>query len=350
MSTASPNPPAIDGVLPGPTAPAATPAATPVAAPAIFPESAPAGARARLLASGVTLLFTLMVFGAAVGIGWVGQGRDESFLSAAAAPLLVAAALWAVMLVGSVAGTAASPGQWVLGLCHVDEVTGEPAPRRALVKEVALVGLAAVTLVVGVLALLRPPTGNRDGGQNALDRWAGTRVVRRSDREGFSDGSGFLGSLLQTQPNERLVLPAAATVGNNQGLRLAAADALPPDTAPAPVASGSSVSEVEIVLDHGTRLLADRAWVLGRNPRPQPGHLDAQPFVVPDVDKTLSKSHLVLAPAPGGVLVTDLYSTNGVSLRLPDGSEQPVAAGRTTFAATGCTVVFGVRTLQVRAC
>lgn len=227
-------------------------------------DPAPHGLRvgAGLLTAGFTALVGLVAWG-------IGAPNGHLLW-----PLLTAAVLWAGMVLALVLSTAATPGQWALGLATVD-----------------------------------PATGRRDG--------------RLALRRG--------GELVQW----RRLRPAEPTV---EAALIGDAGLLPPG------------ARHQVLIDLGTRIELDRPWVLGRNPTPPPSHPTATPFLVPDTDRTLSKSHLVLVPAPGGVEVTDLYSMNGVTVTLPDGRLQPVEAGRSVFAPVGATITWGARTMQVLPC
>lgn len=280
----------------------------------------------RIVSGLLTALFTVMVVGIGVGIGWMSRasGSWHDILAAVVVPGLVAGIIWLLMVLALLAGSAATPGQWVLGVGTVDRSTGRPSGRRAIVKETLLVVLGLLTAGVAPLVLLwwrNPATG-----ENQLDRWAGTLVVQRRGAGVPSEGAGFLAGLLHTQAQPRL------------------------EPAQPPVAASPQGARGRLVLDQGATLPLDRSWVLGRNPVPQRSHPGAQPFLVPDLDKTLSKSHVVLVPVPTGVEVTDLYSTNGVSVTLPGGAVQVVGPGRSILAPLGSTITWGARTMEVQAC
>ncbi|MDT0200344.1 hypothetical protein [Nocardioides sp. AE5] len=117
---------------------------------------------------------------------------------------------------------------------------------------------------------------------------------------------------------------------------------------PVPVQPTPAPSGV-LELDQGTRLPLDRWWVLGRSPVAPPERTDATPFAVPDAMKSLSKTHLAVGPAPGGAMVVDVHSVNGVRIRRPSGGMVVLVPGVPATAEWGSTVEYGLRTLVVRA-
>ena len=83
------------------------------------------------------------------------------------------------------------------------------------------------------------------------------------------------------------------------------------------------------------------ATVIGRSPaRPlhRPG-IELLPL--PDVTKSLSKSHAVVEPEGDTLTIEDLGSTNGVVILGDDGSEIDVPTGRRTPLATGTVLALG---------
>ena len=56
--------------------------------------------------------------------------------------------------------------------------------------------------------------------------------------------------------------------------------------------------------------------VVGRDPRNISAYPQAQRVSIFDPSRSVSKTHALLVPVPGGVWVTDLHSTNGTRLRL----------------------------------
>ncbi len=103
-----------------------------------------------------------------------------------------------------------------------------------------------------------------------------------------------------------------------------------------------------VVLDTGTALPLTGPIVIGRDPLAPPSHPSAAPVPLADTAKSISKTHLLVAPAHSGVLVMDLHSINGVAVRLPDGDEATLTAGDPMVVPAASTVTFGERSLEVR--
>lgn len=98
-----------------------------------------------------------------------------------------------------------------------------------------------------------------------------------------------------------------------------------------------------IVLDTGDRITVHGTTLIGRAPAS-----DGSAHLVPIADETrsVSKTHLVLAPARRGLLVTDQGSTNGSAI-VRAGNEQVLVPGETAELRAGDTVRFGDRSFTV---
>ncbi len=129
--------------------------------------------------------------------------------------------------------------------------------------------------------------------------------------------------------------------------------------APAPVAEdpvqieagrapASRPATLTVVLDTGAALPLTGPIVIGRDPLAPPSHPGAAPVTLPDLAQSISKTHLLVAPAHSGVLVMDLHSVNGVAVRLPGGDEATLTAGAPMVVPPASTVTFGERSLEVR--
>lgn len=148
--------------------------------------------------------------------------------------------------------------------------------------------------------------------------------------------------------------------------RRSAPDVVPPLApssaflAPAPVAEDPVLTEaprapvsrpappLTVVLDTGAALPLTGPIVIGRDPLAPPSHPGAAPVTLPDLAQSISKTHLLVAPAHSGVLVMDLHSVNGVAVRLPGGAEATLTAGAPMVVPPASTVTFGERSLEVR--
>jgi FHA domain-containing protein len=69
-----------------------------------------------------------------------------------------------------------------------------------------------------------------------------------------------------------------------------------------------------LTMPDGTRVPIEQATVIGRNPTPTPDAPGAVLRALADPQRSLSKSHALLVPSSGTLLVTDLFSTNGVAI------------------------------------
>ncbi len=131
----------------------------------------------------------------------------------------------------------------------------------------------------------------------------------------------------------------------------------PPPDAPAPVTvlgtplppTGASVATGwRLVLPGGAEVLLDRPVLLGRDPVAPEGVRGAHPIAVRDPEKTVSKTHALLTPEPGGVRVRDLHSTNGTTLVLQAG-RAPVPADGDVLVARPADLLLGRFAVRIEA-
>lgn len=101
-----------------------------------------------------------------------------------------------------------------------------------------------------------------------------------------------------------------------------------------------------VVLDDGTRIVLDGPVVLGRNPLAPAGYPGARCIPVVDTSMRVSKTHLVLVPADGGVTVVDLGATNGLLLEM-DGMKAKLAADQSHALPANALLHFGGRSLRL---
>ncbi|MBE6481623.1 MAG: FHA domain-containing protein [Actinomyces ruminicola] len=66
--------------------------------------------------------------------------------------------------------------------------------------------------------------------------------------------------------------------------------------------------------DGGSPILLTAPTVVGRDPANISEYPGAKHVSLPDVSRSISKTHAALAPVPGGLWVTDLHSTNGTRI------------------------------------
>lgn len=113
--------------------------------------------------------------------------------------------------------------------------------------------------------------------------------------------------------------------------------AVPPPTAPV---ADESVPTDAVVLrfDSGAVQWFRGTCVVGRNPAAEPG---VATVAVPDLSRTLSKTHVALVQADGVVVIRDLGSTNGTSVIRSDASFEDLLPGVDLAVPAGTTVRIG---------
>lgn len=125
-----------------------------------------------------------------------------------------------------------------------------------------------------------------------------------------------------------------AVAGSGPGAGFAA---VPPPSAPV---GDESVPADAVVLrfDSGALHWFRGTCVIGRNPEAEPG---VATVAVPDLSRTLSKTHVALVQAHGTVVLRDLGSTNGTSVTRTDASFEDLVPGVDLAVAAGTTVRIG---------
>ncbi len=118
----------------------------------------------------------------------------------------------------------------------------------------------------------------------------------------------------------------------------------PQQAAPRP--SFASAPTLAIIVDDGQRIEVNAQIVLGRAPEQTPA--DAQAIAIADSTRSLSRTHLRVAPADGEALwIEDAFSANGTRLQAPDGSTQPLPRGQRVKVPVGTVLLLGERRLSV---
>ena len=118
----------------------------------------------------------------------------------------------------------------------------------------------------------------------------------------------------------------------------------PQQAAPRP--SFASAPTLAIIVDDGQRIEVNAQIVLGRAPEQTPA--DAQAVAIADSTRSLSRTHLRVAPADGEALwIEDTFSANGTRLQAPDGSTQPLPRGQRVKVPVGTVLLLGERRLSV---
>ena len=97
--------------------------------------------------------------------------------------------------------------------------------------------------------------------------------------------------------------------------------------------------------DTGEQVELTGGVVVGRLPEERPG---ARPLPIDDPALSISKTHVLLRPAPAGVEVVDQGSTNGTSIQGAHGAQR-LEPGVVGLARPGDVVRFGDRFVRVRA-
>lgn len=112
-----------------------------------------------------------------------------------------------------------------------------------------------------------------------------------------------------------------------------------PTPAPAPVLPPSAQpiapqdGPLTLVLDSGQRVSLNGGLLIGRNPSNAVGSIQHELLALPDLSRTLSKTHALIEWVGGEIWVTDLGSTNGTAL-----------LGTADTAAPGDALAAGIRT------
>lgn len=264
----------------------------------------------------------------------------------------------------------ATLGSRILGLCAVDPGSLEPSGfGRAFLRGLVLV-VAGIVPVLGPLVLLASSTWaaspwrrgwlDEIGRAVFLDVRAGldprdATALRRARRAAelarvpppttlpsLATGADGSASFVPAERLRASVVMAASTYQETT-VDPVTADALPVG-AVAPPADRPPSTPAELVADDGTRVVVRSSTVVGRDPSPADGH---GALAIPDPGFSMSKAHALVELDAGGLLITDLRSSNGTSSVAPDGSTSPIGDER-ALVPWGSTVVFGRLRFQVR--
>ena len=120
------------------------------------------------------------------------------------------------------------------------------------------------------------------------------------------------------------------------------APAAPASAAPAPQPRSTGLG---LRLDTGELIPVSEPVLLGRDPDLS-GHTGARPIRIADATRSLSKTHALVRPAPGGIELVDCQSTNGCAL-IRGGVEHELPGGGAALVALGDTIRLGDRTADV---
>lgn len=101
----------------------------------------------------------------------------------------------------------------------------------------------------------------------------------------------------------------------------------------------SLFAHLRLLVDDGNIHIIHHAAIIGRNPLPSPDQRFSL-IVVPDLTRTISKSHLAVEVGKDGVTVTDLRSANGTRVI---GNDEPLAPRQPMLVQWGSTLLLGER-------
>ena len=127
-----------------------------------------------------------------------------------------------------------------------------------------------------------------------------------------------------------------------------------PTTAPKPAATATnsttasasaSASYAALLLDTGQSIPVNRTIVLGRAPSPQ--RATDSPIPVEAQTRSLSRTHVRLAPSEGGITIEDLNSANGTRARSPNGQTHTLVPGQPIELPMNSQLLLGERLISV---
>ena len=145
------------------------------------------------------------------------------------------------------------------------------------------------------------------------------------------------GPAVPARPSEASAMPKVPQAPTPQA-------SAPQQAAPRP--SFTSAPTLAIIVDDGQHIEVNAQIVLGRAPEQTPA--DAQAIAIADSTRSLSRTHLRVAPADGEALwIEDTFSANGTRLQAPDGSTQPLPRGQRVKVPLGTVLLLGERRLSV---
>ena len=139
---------------------------------------------------------------------------------------------------------------------------------------------------------------------------------------------------------------SAQNAGQQTHTQPVAPQPAPATSAPASVPAFAQAAPLAIIVDDGQRIEVNAPIVLGRAPEQTPS--DARAVAIADSTRSLSRTHLRVAPADGDAMwVEDTFSANGTRLQAPDGTTQPLPRGERVKVSLGTVLLLGERKLSV---
>ena len=144
-----------------------------------------------------------------------------------------------------------------------------------------------------------------------------------------------------------IAAPGFAAPGNAAPTFAAPVDAAPSLAVPVDAVPAQTVTGWQLRLADGQRMPVTGSLVFGRDPSPVTRRASTMVSVV-DPARSVSKSHaLVELSADGDLSITDLHSTNGVSLVGADGSRTELDPGIRTPVLAGTRMMLGEFAVEV---
>ena len=300
-----------------------------------------------------------------------GLTRTLSYLTDLACIVVVAGPLWRLLYSPVLTGiaivelvavltllrarTGRTPGALLSGTVAVaDGSDHAPGLKRQLVRTALMILLHVTVVGPLVVSFL-----SRDG-RDLVDRVAGTAVLdlrSEKSRPGSGDGDEETEEPLpRGQENSSFPVPgapvspsspapAASPLTPRRAASREPAPAAPPGNTPATGPTGlPGTVQAWLVVDSGQREKVDSVLVVGREPTGTNGE---RRLVIPDPTNSISRTHLRLGPASGGVWVEDAASTNGTVVRNAAGAVAHLVRGRRTLLPPGTTIIMGERTMMI---
>lgn len=225
-------------------------------------------------------------------------------------------------------------------------------------------GVGLLLLLLGVLAAMFCLVSNGRSG-----RWLGGWITRTRTVDSLTatplGSSGLLKrivtragrglsciDLLNGRDPLRAVFVPLAPRAIAPAERAAAAELPQAPRTPAAVPAAAAPlhdGPLTLVLDSGQRVSLNGGLLIGRNPSNAVGSIQHELLALPDLSRTLSKTHALIEWAGGEIWVTDLGSTNGTALLGAPETEAPgeaLPAGIRTPVPERWTLALGDRSLS----
>lgn len=194
----------------------------------------------------------------------------------------------------------------------------------------ALLAVAAVLLVLADLARTGRSPGLRASGLRTVDRQTALPALRA-----VLPGLGLTADLRRGR-DPLLVVPTSA---------LPSGPAQVPDDPWVASETSRHPGGLVVVTDEGATVTVLGPTIVGRSPVDTTG--THYLLGIPDINRSISRSHALLEIDGPLLWVTDLGSANGSAVALPGGAFSPLTPYVRSPAPAGARIALGTRTLQV---